>query len=165
MYQTIQSFIADYTYETKSTQKLLDTLTDESLNQEIASGYRDLGFIAWHLVTSTAMASATGLKFETSVGQEEPPASAAIIADTYRATTQSLLQAASEQLKDESLQQSVTLFGKPFTIGSLLSTFVKHEIHHRGQLTILMRQAGLPLAGMYGPSKEEWAATGMDAPQ
>lgn len=33
-----------------------------------------------------------------------------------------------------------------------------HEIHHRGQLTILMRQAGITVSGLYGPSKEEAAA-------
>jgi len=25
-------------------------------------------------------------------------------------------------------------------------------------LTVLMRQAGVPLVGLYGPTKEEWAA-------
>jgi uncharacterized damage-inducible protein DinB len=28
-------------------------------------------------------------------------------------------------------------------------------------MTVLMRQAGLPVPGLYGPSKEEWAAMGM----
>jgi uncharacterized damage-inducible protein DinB len=28
-------------------------------------------------------------------------------------------------------------------------------------MTVLMRQAGLPVPGVVGPSKEEWAAMGM----
>ena len=28
-------------------------------------------------------------------------------------------------------------------------------------MTVLMRQAGVPVPGMYGPSKEEWAAMGL----
>jgi hypothetical protein len=27
-----------------------------------------------------------------------------------------------------------------------------------------MRQAGLPIAGIYGPTREEWASWGMSAP-
>lgn len=34
----------------------------------------------------------------------------------------------------------------------------------RGQLTVLMRQAGLPVSGVYGPSKEEGGQFGMEAP-
>ncbi len=39
-----------------------------------------------------------------------------------------------------------------------------HQTHHRGQMTVLMRQAGLPVAGMYGPTKEDWAKYGMPTP-
>jgi uncharacterized damage-inducible protein DinB len=39
--------------------------------------------------------------------------------------------------------------------------FIRHEVHHRGQMTVLMRQAGLPLHGFYGPSRDEWVAMGM----
>ena len=39
MYQTIEGFLQSWTYETESTQKMLDVLTDESLSQEIAPGH------------------------------------------------------------------------------------------------------------------------------
>jgi uncharacterized damage-inducible protein DinB len=42
---------------------------------------------------------------------------------------------------------------------------IQHQAHHRGQMTVLMRQAGLPVPGIYGPSKEEWANFGMEAPK
>lgn len=38
------------------------------------------------------------------------------------------------------------------------------ETHHLGQMTVLMRQAGLNVPGVYGPSKEEWTAYGMPEP-
>ena len=31
-------------------------------------------------------------------------------------------------------------------------------------MTVLMRQAGLTVPGVYGPAKEEWATAGMEAP-
>ena len=45
-----------------------------------------------------------------------------------------------------------------------LMTLINHQNHHRGQMTVLMRQAGLTVPGVYG-SKEEWAAAGMEAPK
>jgi hypothetical protein len=42
---TVENFIGEYREETKSTQKLLDFLTDDSLKQEVAPGYRTLGFL------------------------------------------------------------------------------------------------------------------------
>jgi uncharacterized damage-inducible protein DinB len=32
-------------------------------------------------------------------------------------------------------------------------------------MTVLMRQAGLAVPGVYGPAREEWAAYGMAAPE
>jgi uncharacterized damage-inducible protein DinB len=43
----------------------------------------------------------------------------------------------------------------------VLSIVLSHQTHHRGQMTVLMRQAGVPVPGMYGPSREEWEAMGV----
>jgi uncharacterized damage-inducible protein DinB len=53
-----------------------------------------------------------------------------------------------------------TLFTAP-KVAILRSMVFSHLIHHRGQLTVLMRQAGLKVPGVYGPAREEWAAMGM----
>ena len=37
---------------------------------------------------------------------------------------------------------------------------VQHEVHHRGQLTVLMRQAGLRPPGIYGPTFDDWKDKG-----
>lgn len=42
---------------------------------------------------------------------------------------------------------------------------IQHQNHHRGQMTVLMRQAGLPVPGIYGPAKEEWTTFGLEAPK
>ncbi|MCZ8518071.1 MULTISPECIES: DinB family protein [Paenibacillus] len=165
MYPTIQSFIAEYENESTATQKLLDALTDASLAQEIAPGYRNLGHLAWHLVhTQQGLLTGAGLAFEAPAADSPVPASAASIAGTYRQVTHAILEAVQKQWSNESLAETVNLFGQSWTKGETLYIFLKHEIHHRGQLTILMRQAGLPVTGMYGPSKEEWSAMGMEAP-
>ncbi|MCR2804252.1 DinB family protein [Paenibacillus soyae] len=165
MYTSLQSFIADYTYEAEGTQKLLNLLTDASLHQEVLPGYRTLGRLAWHIVTTIPdMLHRTGLQFNAPNVYSEPPASAAEIAAAYRTTVQSMLDAIRTQWTDESLQQEVNMFGENWKNGYTLSALLMHEVHHRGQMTVLMRQAGLTVPGVYGPAKEEWAAMGMEAP-
>ena len=63
------------------------------------------------------------------------------------------------QWNDDKLAEPLKLFGTiDTTYGGLLTLIVRHQIHHRGQLTILMRQAGLVPPGVYGPNEEETAA-------
>jgi uncharacterized damage-inducible protein DinB len=60
--------------------------------------------------------------------------------------------------------KEIDVFGRKMSVGTLLLFLLKHEIHHRGQITVLMKQAGLNVPGFHGPSKEEWAFVGMEAP-
>ena len=55
------------------------------------------------------------------------------------------------------------MYGMIWKRGTTLSLLINHQAHHRGQVTILMRQAGVPVIGVYGPAKEEWEAMGMAA--
>ncbi|QYR21887.1 DinB family protein [Paenibacillus sp. sptzw28] len=164
MYVTIQSFVDEYRNESEFTQKLLNALTDDSLKQEVAPGFRTIGHLAWHLVPSGGILTPTGLKFEAPPEHSNAPASASVIAKSYHAASQAIIEAVRTQWKDDQLQESVTIFGEQWKNGYTLSMFLRHEIHHRGQLTVLMRQAGVPVTGIYGPTKEEWIGIGMEAP-
>ncbi|WP_276356113.1 DinB family protein [Cohnella caldifontis] len=164
MYTSVQSFVNEYRNESHFTHKLLSTLTDASLKQPIAPGFRTLGTLAWHLVPSGGVLTPTGLQFESPPERAEAPESAADIVQAYSAASASLIEAVQTQWNDEKLQESVNMFGQQWKHGFTLSIFLKHEIHHRAQLTVLMRQAGLPVIGIYGPSKEEWISMGMQAP-
>ena len=83
-------------------------------------------------------------------------------------------------LSDASLQQAVTPHDRTLgriawhvvtsvpemmnRTGLTLAVLVRHQAHHRGQMTVLMRQAGLKVPGVYGPAREEWAEFGMQPP-
>ncbi len=84
------------------------------------------------------------------------PSSAQAIADAYERASQALLEAVLGQWTDASLQEQVNLYGEPWPNGVTLHILVNHEVHHRAQMTVLMRQAGLKVPGVYGPAKEEW---------
>ncbi|UUZ91918.1 DinB family protein [Paenibacillus sp. P25] len=105
-----------------------------------------------------------GLEYEAPAEGAEPPASVAAITQAYRQAVRSLLDEVQTRWNDEKLQETSTLWGEQLKNGFVLYLLLKHEIHHRGQLTILMRQAGVPLVGIYGPTKEEWISMGTEAP-
>jgi uncharacterized damage-inducible protein DinB len=41
---------------------------------------------------------------------------------------------------------------------------ILHQVHHRGEMIVLMRMAGLAVPGIFGPTREEWAQYGMQPP-
>lgn len=43
------------------------------------------------------------------------------------------------------------MYGEIWARGLTLFYLITHQAHHRGQMTVLMRQAGLPVPGIYGP--------------
>ena len=166
MFHSIDEFIKLWEHEANSTQKILDSLTDQSLSQPVTPEGRTLGRLAWHVVTSLhEMMSRTGLQFEGAHHDAPLPVSAQKIAYSYRTTNQNMMKAIREQWNDESLNQLDDMYGEKWPKSLTLSVLNSHQIHHRGQMTVLMRQAGLKVPGVYGPSKEEWDQIGMDAPE
>ena len=165
MYSSVGQFIQQWQFESEGTQKLLDTLTDASLKQPIYPGGRDIGRLAWHVAqTIPEMMARTGLHVK-GVGEHDPvPSSAAAIASGYKAAAASLVEELKASWNDETLKQSDDMYGEQWTRAQTLMVLITHQAHHRGQLTVLMRQAGLRVAGGYGPAMEDWAKMGMEPP-
>ena len=165
MFKTIEEFLVNWVHESGSTQKILDALTDRSLSQEVSPEDRTLGRIAWHIVTTIdEMMSRTGLEFEAAHYGSPAPTTAAEIAEAYCASSAAMVAAIKEQWKDETLNKLIDMYGEQWSIATILSILLAHQTHHRGQMTVLMRQAGLQVPGVYGPSREEWAEFGGEAP-
>jgi uncharacterized damage-inducible protein DinB len=166
MFLTLKHFLKSWEYEACATHKLINNLTDESLKQEITSQSWNLGRIAWHTVASIYIIAAnTNLVFQAPSKDWPVPTSAKFIAESYMQTNEAFVQAITTQWKDQTLEELITFLGKEIPNGSLLMFLIQHQSHHRGQMTVLMRQAGLTVPGIYGPSKEEWANFGMEPPK
>ncbi len=165
MYRKVADFLKSYEYETAATIKTLGALSDESLSQSVCNEHRTLGRIAWHTVTTiTEMMSQTGLSLP-AVDKDAPvPKTAAEIVEGYKRASSELATKVEAEWTDESLLTEDNMYGETWVKGQTLAVLVHHEIHHRGQMTILMRQAGLKVPGIYGPSMEEWAAFGAPVP-
>lgn len=164
MYRTIKDFQRDWSYDVETTIKLLGNLTDESLGQKVTADGRSLGFLAWHIVlTMGEMLGHVGLSVDAPAEDTPVPATAAAIADAFRNTATSLGDAVAANWTDETLLVEDEMYGDRWKRGQTLLYLIFHQAHHRGQITVLMRQAGLAVVGVYGPAKEEWAAMGMPA--
>ena len=162
MFTTISDFIYVWSQEFEATQKLLKHLTNESLCREVAPGRRTLGRLAWHITTSIPeMMNRTGLAIAGPDPESPPPATAREIFSAYNLAAEALLEQVRSRWDDAALQVEDDMYGEKWKRSATLASLVFHQIHHRGQMTVLMRQAGLAVPGIYGPAREEWAKYGM----
>ncbi|WP_411281562.1 DinB family protein [Gemmatimonas sp.] len=166
MYASLASFHAAWQYESDSTQKLLTCLTDRSLSQPLYPGGRTVGRLAWHLAQSIPeMLNRTGLVVSGAGEHDAVPAHAAEICTAYRTAAASVSEQLQATWTDATLLESDDMYGETWPRGMTIDVLIKHQAHHRGQLSVGMRQAGLVIPGMYGPAKEEWDAMGIPAPE
>ena len=164
MYYKISDFIKDWKYESEATLKILSNLTDEVLTVKFNNEIRTPGRLAWHIVTSLVeLAQRTGLTFESVDENASVPSTVKKIVDEYKRASEGLIKDIKEKWNDDTLllEDDITGYGEMWSRGKTLGALITHQIHHRGQLTIVMRLAGLKVHGVYGPAKEEWAAYGM----
>jgi len=166
MFHQLNEFYHDWQYEAEMTQKMLDNITDAALASESYADGRTIGRLAWHIVqTVPEMMAKAGLTVTGPTEHEPVPSAAATIGSAYRTAAASLVDQLRAQWTDATLSEEDDMYGERWSRAVTLSVLIRHQTHHRGQLTVLMRQAGLPIPGIYGPTREEWANWGMPAPE
>jgi uncharacterized damage-inducible protein DinB len=164
MFRRVVDFQKAWEQEKDSTLKVLGALTDASLSQAVTREDRTLGRLAWHLTTTLGeMMERTGLKIAGPSHDAPPPPSAAAIAAAYAEAATAVADGVSGW-SDATLEVEDDMYGQRWPRGGTLQSLIVHQAHHRGQMTVLMRQAGLKVPGVYGPAREEWTAYGMQPP-
>ncbi|HEX2949176.1 MAG TPA: DinB family protein [Armatimonadota bacterium] len=158
MIRMLADFVKEWTIESRSTLNLINHLTDASLGQRVDADGWTLGKIAWHLATSPCdLMKLAGLPVA-DVNDDDPvPDNVAEIAATYERVAAALLEQVQQHWTDAMLLDVLNIYGQSWTRGETLSVLFGHQTHHRGQMTVLMRQAGLRVPGVCGPSREEMA--------
>lgn len=159
MITSIAEFIQTWNHEAESTLKMLRELTDQSLGQQVYPGGRTLGRLANHIVETL-----TELPAKLQLGIEEEHAHferAGDLVAAYERCSKQLTDTLDAKWTDADLQKTNNMYGEEWSNAFSLQVLIMHQCHHRGQMTVLMRQAGLKVPGVYGPAKEEWTAFGM----
>ncbi|PLX33659.1 MAG: hypothetical protein C0600_00040 [Ignavibacteria bacterium] len=163
MYTSLQSFLDDLRNESGKTIQILGAMTDNSLSQRVTESGRTAGTLAWHMVTSRSdMMRRFELEHKGPTEEDPEPPTAAGIVEGYQLLTAALESQAAENWTDDSLAEVRELYGESWSLSKTLNILIRHEIHHRAQLTVLLRQAGLRIPGVYGPAYEEWSDLGME---
>jgi uncharacterized damage-inducible protein DinB len=163
---SIAEFEGVWGHESGSTRKILQALTDASLSQAVGPQDRTLGRVAWHIVTSVSeMMERTGLKLKGPAPSAPLPGSAQAILKGYEDLSASLVEEMKRNWTDASLLVEDDMYGEKWNRATTLAILIAHQTHHRGQMTVLMRQAGLKVPGVYGPAREEWAGMGAPPPE
>jgi uncharacterized damage-inducible protein DinB len=164
MYTKISDFKEDWAYESEATLKVFNNLKDESLKQQVTPEGRTLGFLAWHITTAIGeKLSRVGVKTDSPAENAPVPAAAYEIKAAYENASKTALEEILNSWTDDTLLKEDDMYGQMWKRGRTIGALITHQVHHRGQMTVLMRQAGLKVPGFYGPSKEEWAQFGMPA--
>ncbi len=154
MYRTKQDFITDWEASSRGTLDVLRAVTDDALTQAIVPGHNSLGWIGWHVTTALGyFTNLLGFRLSPLKSLAQPAAAKAI-ADQYERYAREIADAA-EQFTDAYLLEEVDVHGTMRPRGAVLRMMMDHQTHHRGQMTVLLRQAGLPVPGVMGPTKEQ----------
>ncbi|PFB62979.1 DinB family protein [Bacillus cereus] len=153
MYRLLDDFLKEWTVSVKGTLKVLQAVTDDKLGQSIVEGHSTLGWLGWHLVeTAGYFSHLAGLTVPMIDHKEPVPATAREIIEAYEKVAAAVKQEAAK-LSDEDLLTETSIECLP-TKGSVLRFLIDHQTHHRGQMMLLLRQAGLPVPPVMDPTKE-----------
>jgi uncharacterized damage-inducible protein DinB len=88
----------------------------------------------------------------------------ATIREAYDIASASVLEQVRTRWTEASLDEEDEMYGQRWKRGFTLMVRIHHQTHPRGPMTVLMRQAGLAVPGVYGPAREEWVQLGMPEP-
>ncbi len=168
MYRHIDDFLTLWRDEAAKTLAYLEAIPDAAAGTALAEGHRDLRRLAWHLCeTLVELPAHMGLQVEGFPGepmQTPPPHAMKTIRETYALLSEQLIDQVRTR-NDMALAATYPFYGETWTGALALSVLVGHQTHHRGQMSVLMRQAGLKVPGAYGPAREDWAAMGLPVPE
>jgi uncharacterized damage-inducible protein DinB len=162
MYRKIDDFITDWKVEEKFTINVFSKIRDEYISFKVAENIRSLGRLAWHITqTLTEMPHKAGIIKKDFLENEPIPITFSAIIDIYKKQSEQLVEFLKANWTDSDLTEIIEVYGQKWEKRKILSALINHQIHHRAQMTILMRLQNIDVPGIYGPSKEEWSKYGM----
>ena len=158
----IDSLLLELDQEAETTRRVLERVTDEHLNWRPHTKARTLGELALHIAT------VPGLVAEFAMNDD---VQAPTFVDPVPSSTQEILEALDQSIhkaketlsgvSDEVLFSSWNVYrGDKLLIsqpklGVLRSIMLNHWYHHRGQLSVYLKELDIPIPSIYGPSADE----------
>ena len=159
----IDNMLKELEEEAQTTRRVLECVPGAQLNWRPHKTARTLGELAMHVaIVPGAIAE---------LGASPSPAQVPNFSDPVPESASELLPALEESIAkakealggmdDKTLMETWRLmkgerelFAVP-RVGLLRSVMLNHWYHHRGQLTVYLRQLEVPIPSIYGPSGDE----------
>ncbi|QHT62233.1 damage-inducible protein DinB [Paenibacillus lycopersici] len=140
---TIDGFISDWLSHRKVLHQMLEEVKTEQLDMKPWEKGMTLSGLVLHITGAMSMFANT-LKN----GEYTPsaPPQAFVTIEELRANVAADTEATEAVLRSiapEKLEQTIEVFGRSMTGSELLQSAKDHEIHHKGQMFIYLRLAGI----------------------
>jgi uncharacterized damage-inducible protein DinB len=160
----IESILQELEQEAHTTRRILERVSDNHLAWKPHERARTLGQLAMHVVTvpgAVAELAASPSPAQIPDFAQEPGLKTA--SELVPALDRSVARARHllERIDDDALlarwrlmRGDRELFARP-RIAFLRSVLLNHWYHHRGQLTVYLRQLDVAIPSIYGPSADE----------
>lgn len=159
----IDAMLQELEQEAKTTRRVLERIPEDKLDWRPHEKSRTLGALALHIATVPGMIAqlaASPSPVQAPNFTEPAPQSAAELApalDASIAKAKDMLGVMDDAELMETwrfMRGERELFAVP-RVAFLRSIMLNHWYHHRGQLTVYLRELNVPVPSIYGPSADE----------
>lgn len=163
MFRKLEDFYRVWAYESASTLKMFNAIPAEQFKNTSSENIRSIARLSWHISESIAeMFHHAGLNVAGIADASKESNDIEKLKAEYKISSDSLIEELKKHWTDDMMDEKVNMYGEQWDKGIVLSVIIRHQSHHRGQLSVLLRQEGIVIPGMYGPAKEEWIAMGLN---
>jgi uncharacterized damage-inducible protein DinB len=160
--QEFENFLKVWDADAKRTIRVLEALPKDQYDFRPDPGGRSIGEMAWHLAEGDAYNSVGVAEGGFSPGMRAPgmerPRQVEALAPGYERVHREAV-ARIRGLKPTDLDRRIAFFSGEMMSGTeILWATIFHNVHHRGQLSMMCRLAGGVSPAIFGPNREEMAA-------
>ena len=158
----IDGMLLELEQEAQTTRRLLERIKDDHLGWRPHEKSRTLGGLALHIASVPGAVAELALKDKVQAPDfiDPTPASAQEVLSTLDesiAKAKKTLSGVSDQVllsPWRMMRGDQEIFSQP-KIALLRSIMLNHWYHHRGQLSVYLRELDVPIPSIYGPSADE----------
>jgi uncharacterized damage-inducible protein DinB len=155
----VETFLTVWDREAQKTIEMLKILPAGQYDFRPDASGRSLGELAWHLAELDAYVSFGVASGAFTADAKPPNIKRPITIEALAPGYERIHKEARDRLgslKAEDLDKDMQFFGSTQTVSALLwDVMLLHSIHHRGQLSLLIRLAGGVIPPLFGPTREQ----------
>ena len=160
---TIQDFLEELENEAAATRRLLERVPEAKMDWRPHEKSMTLGQLAMHIAILPASIARVSMQSEFDIGTVVPRPQAGSTAELLTALEQSVVEAKKllGSMNESMLADNLRMMSgerEVFAIpraAFLRSVMLNHWYHHRGQLTVYLRENDVPLPSVYGDTADE----------